>query len=153
MSAQPHDILADYPWVEDVTAPDAAAAGHIDNIQITELLFGAWTRYLVPGLGVERTFVYRRTGRPIVRSIGVSFEAEIHAGQALRCGVRMLGRGRRSFTLEQLLVRDGTPVARGHVVLVTLDERAGHSVAIPGELWAAVEKFEGREIVPDPRTG
>jgi acyl-CoA thioesterase FadM len=139
-------VMAGYPWVEELTAPDEGRVGHVDNIQIAEMLFGAWTRYLVPGLGIDRTAVYRTGARPVVRSIEAGFEAEVFPGEALHCGVRALTRTRRSFTLEQVLARGEVVLARGRVVLVTFDEAAGRSVSVPDDLWSRIESFEGRSI-------
>lgn len=140
----------DFRRLDDIKAPDAGKSGHIDIVQITALFFDAWMGYLVPGLGLDREAVFQPSGRPIMRSTTVDVEAEINPGQVLQCGVRALARRTRSFTLEGLLAHDGRPAARGHLVLVTVDTNTGRSVEIPEELWAAVERVEGRMIGIEP---
>lgn len=146
VTVRAESLFQGYRWVESVEAPGAGKSGHDDVVRITDLLFGCWMRYLVPGLGLDRARVFRADGRPIVRSINVDVDTAIFPGQGLECGVRALMRRQRSFTLEQLLVSDRRTVARGHVVVVTIDERSGRSVAIPDDVWAAVERLEGRPI-------
>lgn len=144
-------FAADFRRLDDITAPAAGTSGHIDIVQVTALLFDAWMGYLVPGLGLDRESVLRPVGRPIVRSTTVDVEAEIRPGQVLQCGVRAQARRTRSFTLGGLLAHEGRPVARGQVVLVTVDTTTGRSVEIPQELWAAVERVEGRDIAIEPK--
>src|SRR4051794_3235644 len=112
-----------FPWLEDVIAPAVGEGGHIDNIQIAQLMYDAWMRYLTLGVGLPRT-VFDEAGRPTVREISARFDTEVFPGDALECGVRALSRRRRSFTLGQVLRRkDGTQVASGTVVLVTIDPK------------------------------
>jgi acyl-CoA thioesterase FadM len=137
-----------FPWVEDVVAPSVGGAGHIDNLQIAQLLYDAWMHYMVEGLGQDQGELFSGVGRPIVREINVRFDAEVFPGEALRCGVRATSRSRRSLALEQVLWRavDEQTVAAGRTHLVTIDTATGQAVEIPSELWAAVERAEGRSI-------
>jgi acyl-CoA thioesterase FadM len=136
-----------FPWVEDVTAPAVGGAGHIDNIQIAQLMYDAWMRYLLEGVGLPRA-IFDTGGRPTVREITARFDAEIFPGDALECGVRALARSRRSFTLRQVLRRKdtGAHVASGTVVLVTIDPTTWQPVEIPAAIWDEIERAEGKSI-------
>lgn len=136
-----------YPWIEDLVAPDVGAAGHIDNIQITALMYGAWMHYLMDGVRLPED-VFDKLGRPTVREITARFDAEIFPGDALQCGVRVLARSRRSFTLAEALWKqsDGSRVATGTTVLVTIDPKTYTPVEIPAVIWDEIERFEGRTI-------
>ena len=136
-----------YPWIEDVVAPDVGSAGHIDNIQIAQLMYDAWMRYLLDGVGLDRE-IFNRQGRPTVREITARFDGEVFPGDALKCGVRALSRRRRSFTLEEVLWKasDGRRLASGTVVLVTVDPTTYTPVEVPAELWSEIERAEQREI-------
>lgn len=135
-----------HPWIEEVVAPETGETTHIDNIQIASLMYGAWMRYMTHCVGVTPDD-FRRVGRPTVREISARFDAEVFPGEALTCGVRTLSRRRRSFTLGETLWRaDGTRVASGTTVLVTVDPTTYAPVEIPTKLWAAIEGAEGRSI-------
>ena len=136
-----------FPWVEEVTAPEAGAGGHIDNIQIAQLMYDAWMRYLMEGVGLPRE-IFETQGRPTVREITARFDAEIFPGDELECGVRALSRSRRSFTLRQVLRKkeDGAHVASGTVVLVTIDPSTWTPIEIPPAIWNEIERAEGKEI-------
>ncbi len=138
-----------FPWVEDITAPAAAQAGHIDNIQITGIMYNAWMNYLVKGVGLSLQ-IFETEGRPTVREITARFDAEVFPGDALQCGVRALGRRRRSFTLRQVLWNAHRfTVATGTVVLVTIDPQTWRPVEIPSSLWAEIERAEGKSLPVD----
>ena len=142
-----------FPWVEDVVAPDVGPAHHIDNIQITQLMYGAWMRYLMEGVGFPGD-VFEQEGRPTVREITARFDAEIFPGDALQCGVRALTRSRRSFTLRQVLwKKNGARVASGTVVLVTIDPKTYTPIEIPARIWDEIERAEGRKIPVGENTG
>ena len=60
----------------------------------------------------------------------------------------MASRSRRTFTCEAALWRadDERLVVRIEIVTVTADRRTGQAVAIPAEMWAGIERLEGRAI-------
>jgi acyl-CoA thioesterase FadM len=136
-----------FPWVEDVRAPEAGRAGHIDNIQIAQLMYDAWMRYLLEGVGLSPS-VFDTEGRPTVREITAAFDAEIFPGDQLECGVRAVARSRRSFTLRQVLRRKdtGDQVASGTVVLVTIDPATWRPVEVPAAIWNEIERAEQKAI-------
>ncbi len=121
----------------------------MDYIQITEMVYRAWTHYLTEGIGFSEGETFTNDGvRPIVRQVTVRVDAEVFPREALHCGVRALSRSDRSFTLEQALWRDADDrlLALCSVVLVTFDPSSGRPTAVPAHLWDAVEGFEGRKI-------
>ena len=136
-----------FPWVENVIAPPAGGTGHLDNIQIAQLMYDAWMRYLLNGVELSPA-IFETEGRPTVREITARFDAEIFPGDALECAVRALSRSRRSFTLREVLRRKdtGAQVASGTVVLVTIDPTTWRPVEIPGAIWDEIERAEGKSI-------
>ena len=137
-----------YAWSTSIVAPDAGGQGHVDYLQLSRLMYDAWSAYLVPGLGLSRDEVHGGAVKPIVKGITGRFDAEVQPGEPLRCVARAVSRTRRAFTIEVVLRRDSgdDPVATGTVTLVAFEPATGQAVEVPAALWAAVEALEGREI-------
>lgn len=134
-----------FAWTETVDVRATAGSEHIENLEIAGWLGEAGINYLTKGLAQEPDVLFSGTGRPIVREITVRFDREVFGGERLTVGVRMLSRGRRSFVVEQTLLKaDGTTAAVGRTVMVTIDTSTGRAVEIPGDFWAAVEAAADR---------
>jgi acyl-CoA thioesterase FadM len=108
------------------------------------LLTELWTAYLaqirsaIPANGVH----------PVMRRVSYLLENEAFPEQPLRRGIRMLSRSRRSCTFAAAVWHpdDGRMVHVGEMVTVFVDPSIAAAVEIPAELWAEVERFEGRSI-------
>jgi len=133
-----------YRWRTDVQVPGDGNLGHVDGMQIAQILFESWTRYLSEGLGLAHDVVFGDNSRPILREMSVRFDAEVFAGERLTCGVRANGRTIKSFTLSQALWRSNThvQVAAGSAVLISIDVQTGRAVPITPVLWEAIQRTD-----------
>ncbi|WP_319449721.1 MULTISPECIES: acyl-CoA thioesterase [unclassified Mycobacterium] len=131
-----------YAWRTDVIAPGGGNLGHVDGMQIANILFESWTRYLNDGLDLPHDVVFDDSCRPILRETSTRFDAEVFPGERLTCGVRATQRTAKSFTLSQALWRSdsGVQVAGGTAVLITIDVRSGRAVPIAPRLWFAMRR-------------
>lgn len=128
--------------IEVPTEPRQFARGHLDNAGGAELLSTARNRYFAeavawPGIGPDTLWLP-------VRHVAIDYESEAFAGERFFCGVRVRGRSRRTIALEQTMweVRSGRVVLRCKAVLVVFDTATKRSIAVPDELWAAVQRAE-----------
>ncbi|MBY8862950.1 thioesterase family protein [Nocardia sp. CA2R105] len=141
------------PWAETLTTGPSRHEGHLDNIEIAQLLYDAWQSYFTRGLGYnsDQLFADDSSARPIVRSISVRYDGEVFPGLEVAIEIRAIGRRSKGFTLEQTLRRidDGRVLAVGTVVLVTINTQTFTPVAVPESLWSAIEELEGRAIPID----
>jgi acyl-CoA thioesterase FadM len=135
----------EFSLVDDVDPPaDTQPAGaHIVDYELQKLLSQGWQRYV----GLLREEV-GDIPAPVCKQITTRFEAECHAGDRLRRGVRAVSRTRRSYVLEEALWQadSGRVVATSSVVMTGIDRETGRAAEIPDEMWAAVERREGRSI-------
>jgi acyl-CoA thioesterase FadM len=139
--------VADDPrFVVDLVAPDPGHGRHVANLAIDEIFYDTRNRYL-RGLGMED--LWQREVQPQIREALVRFESEAMPGDRLRCRVAVTSRSRRAFVIDQELTEeDGRVVATCRSVWVAVDTVRGGAAALPEDLWAAVEAFEGRTIAP-----
>jgi acyl-CoA thioesterase FadM len=139
-------------FVMPLTAPASAQGGdaHLSAPEITELFFRGWMHYLGEETGLGAGAVFGGPVVPTTRELTVGLLREIHAGDELRLGVRTVSRRRRSFTLELTLERadDGAVAATCRTVQVCVG--VAGAAEVPSELWAALERLEGRAIPVDP---
>lgn len=142
----------EFSLVDDVEAPaDTQPPGaHIVDYELQKLLSQGWQRYLA--------LVRDEVGEipaAVCKQITTRFEAECHAGDHLRRGVRAVSRTRRSYVLEEALWQtdSGQVVATSTVVMTGIDRATGRAAEIPDEMWAAVERREGRSIPAGERRG
>jgi acyl-CoA thioesterase FadM len=131
-------------FVHDLVAADPGTGHHVANMAIDEIFYDTRNRYL-RGLGVED--LWAREVQPQIREALIRFESEAMPGDRLRCATWVSSRSNRAFVIEQsLAVPDGRLVATCRSVWVAVNTVRGGATAIPDDLWAAVEAFEGRAI-------
>jgi acyl-CoA thioesterase FadM len=133
-----------YRWRTDTIVADSGSLGHVDGMQVAQILFESWTRYLGEGLGLAHEVVFDDSCRPILREMSTRFDAEVYPGERLTCGVRAVARTVKSFTLSQALWRSDThvQVAAGSTVLITIDVQTGRAVPIAPRLWRAIQQVD-----------
>lgn len=133
-----------YTWCTQATVASSGNHGHVDGMQIAQILFESWTRYLGEGLRLPNDVVYDDSCRPILREVSTRFDAEVFAGEHLTCGVRGTSRTAKSFTLSQQLWRtdSGVLVAAGSAVLVTINVQTGRAVPVAPRLWQAIQRTD-----------
>ena len=131
-------------FVVDLVAPDAGHGRHVANMAIDEIFYDTRNRYL-RGLGVED--LWDREVQPQIREALIRFDSEAMPGDRLRCASWVVSRSCRAFVIEQTLASaDGRMVATCRSVCVAVNTVHGGAAALPDDLWAAVEAFEGRAI-------
>jgi acyl-CoA thioesterase FadM len=138
-------VAGDDPrFVVDIVAPDAGHGRHVANQAIDEIFFDTRNDYL-RGLGVDD--IWTRQVQPQIREALIRFDSEVMPGDQLRCAVWVASRSRRAFVIEQTLATaQGRMVATCRSVWVGVDTLHGGAAAVPDDLWAAIEIFEGRQI-------
>jgi acyl-CoA thioesterase FadM len=137
------DPATAYRFVVEVpTEPRQFARGHLDNAGGAELLSAARNQYFAeavawPGIGPDTVWLP-------VRHVAIDYESEAFAGERLLCGVRARGRSLRTITVGQTMweARSRRLVLRCTAVLVVFDTATRRSIAVPDELWAAVQRAE-----------
>jgi acyl-CoA thioesterase FadM len=131
-------------YVADMVAPDPGNGRHVANQAIDEIFFDTRNDYL-RGLGVDD--IWNRQVQPQIREALIRFDSEVMPGEALRCRVWVASRSRRAFVIEQTLAtQEGRMVATCRSVWVGVDTVHGGAAVVPDDLWAAIERYEGRQI-------
>ncbi len=75
------------------------------------------------------------------------FIRPISPGEALDIWMATTKIGRTSLSIDcEILDKQGQPVARGRVVMVTYDYTAGKPVAVPDWARTRIEEYEGRQL-------
>ena len=81
----------------------------------------------------------------IVADIHIAYHAPTHYGDAIQTGVRTKRIGGKSIVVEQAVVdvHTGQEMAKGEVVMVTYDYKAGKTIPVPEEWRKTISEFEG----------
>ena len=140
-------------FVVDVVVPDQGHGFHVSNMKLDELFFEARNAY-IDHLGIDDLWHHDVT--PQLKELLIRFESEAMPGQPLRSTVQITSRSRRTFVMEQaisVIEDDGSlrPVATCRSVHVSVSRSQGGAVEVEPELWAAIERVEGREIAIEAR--
>ena len=136
--------------VEDLVAPgDPASNHHLVDYETQALVSKLWSAYIARA----REGLARTPAIPAMRRVSYSLDNECLPGQPLQRGIRAASRSRRACTFEAGLwhADDGRMVHLAEMVTVFVDPSQG-AVEIPQDLWASVEKIEGRQIPIAERT-
>jgi acyl-CoA thioesterase FadM len=135
------DVSAFRDWQYVEPQDHQYSGGHLTALAADELFFNARGVYFGssigwPGIGSDFWMIYRR--------LEMDYLAEAFVGEALRTGTRAVGRSQRSVRLEQVLQTVDGPrtIAVGRLVVVAFDVLRREPVAVPDEMWQAIEAFE-----------
>ncbi|MFZ5883570.1 MAG: acyl-CoA thioesterase [Chloroflexota bacterium] len=84
----------------------------------------------------------------ILADAHIAYHEPIHFGQKVKVGVHVAKLGNKSMTWEQNIVdaETGKVLAKGEVVMVTYDYRAGKTIPIPPEWRKKIMEFEGLKV-------
>lgn len=141
-----------YTLVVDVDVPAAAydEQGHLNNVAVLDLFEKLRRQYMLQAARLRRDHI--PDGYVVgVREMVCSYVSEALPGEQLRGGCRVLGRQRRSYLFDEVLVAaDDRVVARARFLEVVIDRAAGKAVEIPDPLWRYIEGIEGRSMPPGP---
>ena len=81
----------------------------------------------------------------IVADVHLTYLQPVYFGQNIKVGVRVVKLGNKSMIWEQNIVDADTnkELAKGELVIVTYDYKAGKTIPIPQEWRAKIIEFEG----------
>ncbi len=128
----------------EVRYGDLDPQGHVNNAKYLTYFEQARVYYLIHlGLfGKDQSFMDIGL---IVADIHIAYHAPAHYGDQLKTGVRTKKIGGKSIVVEQNVVeaKTGQEMARGEVVMVAYDYRAGKTIRVPDEWRKIIDQFEG----------
>ena len=140
--------LADYRLVIrwPVQWGDQDAFGHVNNTIYFRWCESARIAYL-DQLGLSDLMQREQVG-PILAAIDCNFRRQVKFPDEIHIGARVTRLGRSSLTMEHRLFsqRLGQVAAEGQSTIVVFDYRRQKPTAIPADIRAAIEQFEGRPI-------
>jgi acyl-CoA thioester hydrolase len=140
--------LADFPVQIELPVQwgDQDAFGHVNNTIYFRWYESARIAYLERlGIGDKNS----ATGLgPILAAIGCDYRRQVKYPDRVRIGSRIIRIGRTSMTMEHKVWSSAqhAVVADGHSTIVAFDYAANKPRAVPGEMRAAIEQLEGREL-------
>ena len=146
--------MADAPRPEDfrfTTTIDLGHDGvgfHVNNLEMTELLFRGRNSYIVDVAGVNWAEWMAEGRNLVIRQLCVDFLGEVREPTTLQVGVRAASRRRRSLTLDEAVwvAGSGQVVARGRSIHVSVQIDPPAAVELPADLLARLAEHEGAEI-------
>ncbi len=125
----------------EVRWADMDAFGHVNNAKYFTYCESARVRYF-DAVGLDD---YRDAGQgPTVVTACFNFLRQVHYPATLEVGARVTEISKRSFTLDYVLLRQGTDeiVADASTIIAWIDFSAGKSVALPPELREKIRSFD-----------
>ena len=80
----------------------------------------------------------------ILADVHITYLAPIYFGEQIKVGVHISKLGNKSMTWEQNIVDadTGKEIAKGEIIMVTYDYRAGKTILIPQEWREKISTFE-----------
>lgn len=115
---------------------DADDRYHLSNLAIEEFFFDARNQYMA-ALDVDG--IWDGPVVPLLRELLTRFESEASHRDRMSVRSRVVSRSRRSFTMEQELLRDDDVVATCRSVHVCVERATGSAIPVPDDLWRAIE--------------
>jgi acyl-CoA thioester hydrolase len=149
------DLAGTFPhrYVLDVRFGDTDAMGHANNSRFLTYCESARIAYWEMATGEPFALVTHGAEESLILAeVRVSFRSQAVYGETLTVESRAGRVGRTSFTLEHRLTAAASPrgdarlVATADDVLVFYDYALGRPRAIPDEIVARLEAFEGRPL-------
>jgi acyl-CoA thioesterase FadM len=134
-----------YTMVQDLVAPgDPGSHYHLLDWQTGEMITSLWSQYL---LAARESAPYG-DAVPAPRRVTTVLERECFPGDRLRRGIRAVSRSRRSFVCEAAVWLADTDalVVTEEIVTVVASRSTGQAIEIPADLWAGIERLEGRSL-------
>jgi len=143
--------LDGYTLVTDIDVPESAYddQGHLNNVAVLQLFEKLRRQYMLQKGRLRREHI--PPGYVVgVRERVCSYVPEAMRGEQLRGGCRVVGRNRRSYLFDEIIVASTRVVARGRFLEVVIDRAQAKAVEIPDTLWTYIESVEGRRMEPGP---
>ena len=140
--------LAEFPLVLrwPVQWGDQDAFGHVNNTIYFRWFESCRIDYL-DRLGLSELMERERIG-PILAAIHCNYRRQIKFPDQVQIGGRISRLGRTSMTMEHRLFSEklGQVAADGDSTIVVFDYARQKPAAIPAEIRAAIEKWEGKSL-------
>lgn len=121
-------------WHDDsVRFNDLDALGHVSSVNYNIYFAGARTKLFKaaipnwPDSGIV----------PVLRSLTIDFESELHYPAAIKVGLKLDGFGTTSFTLTSAVFSDGKCIALCRNVFIVIDTATRGPVAVPDAIKSA----------------
>ena len=127
----------------EVRYGDLDPQGHVNNAKHLTYFEQARIAYLME-LGLftkDQSFMEIGV---ILADIHITYLAPVYFGQNIKVGVHIVELRNKSMKWEQniLDVESGREIAKGEVIMVTYDYRAGKTISIPQEWREKITQFE-----------
>ena len=127
----------------EVRYGDLDPQGHVNNAKHLTYFEQARIAYLME-LGLftkDQSFMEIGV---ILADIHITYLAPVYFGQNIKVGVHIAELRNKSMKWEQniLDVESGREIAKGEVIMVTYDYRAGKTISIPQEWREKITQFE-----------
>ena len=144
---------AEFPLIVpiEVRWSDLDAMGHVNNAVYFTYCESARMRYFE-----EIQMLAHAEGPrhgPALVSAALQFRRQLHYPATIEVAVRTVAVERRSFRMEYRLSERGSsqPVAEGDSAVAWIDYQEGRAIPIPATLRSAIERLEGRALLPTSR--
>lgn len=141
--------MSDYHFYHpvEVRYGDLDPQGHVNNAKFLTYFEQARIAYMIE-LGLfTRDQSFMEIG-VIVADIHITYLEPIYFGQNIKAGVHPIKLGNKSMMWEQNVVDADTQkdLAKGELVIVTYDYKAGKTISIPQEWREKITQFEGFKV-------
>ena len=141
--------MSDYHFYHpiEVRYGDLDPQGHVNNAKHLTYFEQARIAYMIE-LGLftkDQSFMEIGV---IVADVHLTYLAPVYFGQNIKVGVRVTKLGNKSMTWEQNVLDADTreELAKGVLVIVTYDYKAGKTIPIPEEWREKIKQFEGLTV-------
>lgn len=110
--------------------------GHVNHaVYVSYLEHARWKMLEQEGITLAKLDEWKRW--PVIAQLEINYLKPTYLGQTLEVRTHVLEHGKTNFLIEQTIFFEKTPVLRGKVRVVTVDER-GRPASLPeqvAELW------------------
>ena len=137
--------MAEYHFYHPVEARygDLDPQGHVNNAKFLTYFEQARIEYWIQMGFFTKDQSFMEVG-VIVADVHLTYLEPVYFGQNIKVGVRVVRLGNKSMTWEQNVLDADTDkeLARGELVIVTYDYKAGNTISIPQEWRDKIIEFE-----------
>jgi len=141
--------MSDYHFYHpiEVRYGDLDPQGHVNNAKHLTYFEQARIEYWIQMGFFTKDQSFMEIG-VIVADVHLTYLEPVYFGQNIKVGVRVVKLGNKSMAWEQNIVDAGTgkELARGELVIVTYDYKAGKTILIPQEWREKIAQFEGLKV-------
>ena len=131
----------------EVRYGDLDPQGHVNNAKHLTYFEQARIAYLME-LGLfSKDQSFMEIG-VILADVHITYLEPVYFGQNIKVGVHIAKMGNKSMNWKQNIIDADTnkEIARGEIIMVTYDYRAGKTIAIPQEWREKISQFENLSV-------